>query len=92
MIIYKAKYFISGLLAAVILVTMAACEAQPAAAGVDGSNSLQAQFVEVGSYIDYKVVYNAANRVMYAVSDGPHNRGTFTLLVNEDGSPMIWKG
>ena len=92
MVIHKVKYFLSGLLVAVILATMAACEAQPAAAGVDESNSLQAQFIEVGSYIGYKVVYNAANRVMYAVSDGGHNAGTFTLLVNEDGSPMIWKG
>ena len=92
MVIHKVKYFLSGLLAAILLVALAACEAQPAAAGVDGSNSLQVQFVEVYYGGDYKVVYNSANRVMYAVSHGTHNAGTFTLLVNEDGSPMIWKG
>lgn len=28
---------------------------------------------------------------MYAVSDQQNNRGTFTLLVNADGTPMLYK-
>ena len=30
--------------------------------------------------------------VMYWVSDGPHNSGTLTLLVNADGTPKVWDG
>lgn len=45
--------------------------------------------VYAGRY--YSVVYEKETKVMYAVSDGAKNRGTFTLLVNADGTPMIWK-
>lgn len=31
-------------------------------------------------------------KVMYAVSGGAYNNGTFTLLVNPDGTPMLWEG
>jgi hypothetical protein len=31
-------------------------------------------------------------KVMYAVSIGSHNGGTFTLLVDADGKPMIHEG
>lgn len=59
---------------------------------VENPTSLQAHFVTIASYPYYDIVYNAANRVMYTQSNGMYNRGTLTLLVNDDGSPMIWKG
>lgn len=31
-------------------------------------------------------------KVMYAISDGAHNYGNFTLLVNADGTPMLYEG
>ena len=37
------------------------------------------------------VVYHKDTKVMYAVSRSPNNIGTYTLLVNADGMPMIWK-
>ena len=92
MVIRKIKYFLGGIIASVLLIAMAACETQPAAASFENSTSLQAQFVMVYDSYGYSIVYNAANRVMYAVSGGHDNCGTFTLLVNDDGSPMIWKG
>lgn len=48
-------------------------------------------FVPVYNGMYYSVVYEKDTKVMYAVSDGAKNRGTFTLLVNADGTPMIWK-
>ena len=39
----------------------------------------------------YKVVYHKVTKVMYVISAGAYNHGTFTLLVNPDGSPMIYK-
>ena len=38
------------------------------------------------------VVYHRETRVMYAVSNGSYTYGNFTLLVNADGTPMIWEG
>lgn len=49
-------------------------------------------FVEVEESMDFKVVYHKETKVMYAISDGSYNRGTFTLLVNTDGTPMLYKG
>lgn len=37
------------------------------------------------------VVCHKDAKVMYAVSRSPNNIGTYTLLVNADGTPMIWK-
>lgn len=48
-------------------------------------------FVPVYNGMYYSVVYEKDTKVMYAVSDGAKNRGTFTMLVNADGTPMIWK-
>ena len=40
----------------------------------------------------FSIVYHKDTKVMYAVSAGGYNTGTFTLLVNPDGSPMLWEG
>ena len=49
-------------------------------------------FVAV-EYTDvWTVVYHKETLVMYAVSSGHYNYGTFTLLVDENGDPMIWEG
>lgn len=46
--------------------------------------------VEKTGYWD--VVYHQETKVMYAVSSGSYNCGTFTLLVDRDGKPMLYKG
>lgn len=40
----------------------------------------------------YRIVYHRDTKVMYAVSTGTYNSGNFTVLLNPDGSPMLWKG
>lgn len=40
----------------------------------------------------YKIVYHDKTKVIYAISDGAYNRGNFTMLVNPDGTPMIYEG
>lgn len=45
-----------------------------------------------GAFKGYEIVYNVETKVMYAVSCGTNNVGFFTLLVNPDGTPMIWEG
>lgn len=48
-------------------------------------------FVVLESTKGWNIVYHKETRVMYAVSCGLYNNGTFTLLVNADGSPMVYK-
>lgn len=49
-------------------------------------------FVVVENTYGYNIVYDKETKVMYAVSNLSHGSGHFTLLVNEDGSPKLWKG
>lgn len=46
--------------------------------------------VEAGGFFD--VVYDKDTKVMYVISTGYYNGGNFTLLVNADGTPKLWKG
>lgn len=56
---------------------------------VEGKPSM---FVEIERAMEWRVCYHRETKVMYAVSATPDNYGNFTLLVNPDGSPMIYKG
>lgn len=40
----------------------------------------------------YRIVYHKENKVMYAVSSSGYNAGNFTLLVDENGDPMLYEG
>lgn len=48
-------------------------------------------FVQIEQTNIWKVVYHKETKVLYAVSNGGYNSGNFTVLVNPDGSPMIYK-
>ena len=48
-------------------------------------------FVVVERTYGYDVVYDRETKVMYTVSNLSYGSGIFTLLVNEDGSPKLWK-
>lgn len=45
--------------------------------------------IEDGNF--WRIVYHKKTKVMYTMSTGAHNYGNLTLLVNPDGSPMIYK-
>ena len=49
-------------------------------------------FVTVETTLTWSVVYHKTTKVMYVVSNGMYNYGNFTLLVNADGTPMIYGG
>lgn len=50
------------------------------------------RFIELEVTSAWRVVADKETGVMYAVSEGGYNRGTFTLLVDENGKPLIWDG
>lgn len=58
---------------------------------VDDFNDDKSMFILIEETSLYYVMYHKNTRVMYAVSHGGYNAGDFTLLVNPDGSPMIYE-
>ena len=74
----------------VLMLALCGCEnAEPERINQDNKVSA---FVEVEVTTYWRVVYNKETKVMYAVSNGGYNGGTFTLLVNADGTPMVYGG
>lgn len=53
---------------------------------------MQPFMVRVEDCGDFYICYQIDTKVMYAVSVGAQNRGTVTVLLNADGTPMVWEG
>lgn len=80
----------------IIAVLFAACngiktEPANAVSAIDTRENYNNVFEQVGYGNGYNIVYHKQTKVMYVVSDVDYNRGNFTLLVNSDGTPMIYK-
>lgn len=59
------------------------------------NNSVKANddvFVTVSENYDYAVVYDRETKIMYTVSKGSYNMGNFTVLLDADGTPKLYKG
>ena len=56
------------------------------------TQSETSRFIELERASTWLIVADKETGVMYSVSDSGYNRGTFTLLVDENGKPLIWKG
>ena len=59
---------------------------------VDDPSSGSSMFVIIENEIsnNYIIVYKDT-KVMYSISNDSYNEGIFTLLVNPDGSPMLYE-
>lgn len=55
------------------------------------NNNVPSSFVIVEQTSIWQVVYHKETKVMYIVSLGGYNCGNFELLVNQDGSPMLYE-
>jgi hypothetical protein len=78
------------LIACVFLGSCAKVETQEQISNKETAST--SMFISVEATDTWRVVYHKETKVMYAVSRGYYNCGTFTLLVNADGTPMIWEG
>lgn len=84
------KKFLAAMFALVIAISVSACGAnQPEK--VDNADA-PSRFVIVEQADSWYVAADKDTRVMYVVSNGVYNRGTFTLLVNADGTPLVYEG
>lgn len=48
------------------------------------------RMVIIEKTIIYDIAYDRYTKVMYAISHGGYNSGNFTLLVDSDGSPLLY--
>ena len=57
------------------------------------SNDNKSTFIIVETNHDLKcqIVYEKNTKVMYAISIGDYNRGNVTVMLNADGTPMLWE-
>ena len=90
------KRIVAGLAAFLIIVSImlmfAGCSSIRAEATEVDDTDDGNTFILVNADYYCWVVYHKVTKVMYAVSRAPNNIGTYTLLVNADGTPMIWEG
>lgn len=76
----------------IILCLFAMCLSACTSIENEVSSEKVSMFVIVETTRFWKVVYHRETKVMYAVSLGSYNKGTFTLLVDENGKPLLWEG
>ena len=57
-----------------------------------GKQNDVSMFICIEKSDGFSIVYHRDTKVMYVVSTGLYNIGNFVLLVNKDGTPMIYEG
>lgn len=78
------------ILVTLFLLTLCGCKGS---AKIDSERiQEESMFVIIDDTNIFYVVYHRDTKVMYAISHGGYNSGNFCLLVNPDGTPMLWKG
>ena len=55
------------------------------------TDNKDSMFVSVERTAGWYIVYHKDTKVMYAVSSGSYNCGNFTLLVDENGDPLLYE-
>ena len=81
------KRISSVILVVVLLFSLSGCGAEVQMERKEDNSSM---FVLVESTTRWQVVYHKETKVMYAVSNSTYNYGTFTVLLDADGNPMLW--
>ena len=81
------KWIVAVMLGTLVMVGCAKTEPAESHGVFDAS-----MFMTVETQVDWKIVADRKTGVMYAVSAGAYNRGTFTVLVDSDGEPLIYDG
>lgn len=85
------KRFIAGVTACIMILSGCSNVTVENENQCNNGDTIASMFVIVETAPYWLVVYNKNTKVMYAVSKASYNSGNFTLLVNQDGTPMIWE-
>ena len=71
-----------------MIMSLSACSTKRTSEIVKGETSRMVYVEETGAYC---IVYDKYTKVMYAVSNSGYNYGNFTLLVDANGNPLLYK-
>lgn len=74
----------------ILILMLAGCSSSEFGREGEQSKTETPMFILVEESRNWKIVYHRETKVMYAISYGGYNAGTFTLLVDADGNPMLW--
>ena len=85
----KKKIFYSIVIILILSILLSGCGTP--VEEVKASNSSMFIKIEGSTASNWIVVYHRETKVMYSVSNGYNNAGVFTLLVNSDGTPMLYE-
>lgn len=77
-------------IAVILSISLTACSSNESYSEV--KEDTPSMFVQVENGYSWEVYYHKDTKVMYVVSEGYYNAGTFTVMVNPDGTPMLWEG
>ena len=82
------KRLITIVVITVMILSLSACRTKRTSEVTKGEASRMVVVEETDSYC---IVYDKYTKVMYAVSNRTYNVGNFTLLVDADGSPLLYE-
>lgn len=77
------------LMVVVMMLSLSACRTKRTSETIKGETSRMVYVEETNAYC---IVYDKYTKVMYAVSNSVYNIGTFTLLVDANGNPLLYQG
>lgn len=90
---------IAAILIFILIAPLMACDIQPVATVEQERVNETSMFVVVEETSNWTVVYHKQTKVMYVYSWARRGDGhtsacnsSFTVLLNADGTPMLWKG
>ncbi len=82
------KRILTAIVFVLIMFNLTACTLTETTEATD--NTPSSTFVEIEDDGYWRIVYHRKTKVMYVVNEGRYG-STFTLLVREDGSPMLYE-
>ncbi len=85
------KKILSVMLTLGLLFSLTGCNYSEVETEEKTKEDTSSMFVCVEESLSWIVVYHKETKVMYVISDGSYNHGTFTVLLDADGSPMLWE-
>ena len=78
--------------ALLLCLLMCSCGTTVTSEADNTSSKNTSMFIMLEETTSWRIVYHRDTKVMYSVSASQYNFGNFTLLVNADGTPMIYEG
>ena len=85
------KRILTIIMVGAMILGLVGCSTETIEREGESNKTSSSMFVEIEKISHWKVVYHRKTKVMYAVSNSSYNCGTFTLLVDSDGNPMLYE-